>query len=777
MKGHKPMPYCYKIYKDSPRQDHDTLVLCESEFKAAAMWQLGWRAAGLGGVATFSGELFDRLKKLIIEVKPKKVIVLFDTEVQDDPMFANYKDDYRKRYAQYIYSYIMAKKIELEIPDTKSLIAQIPFEWMINNKADIDSCLAAGKGTEHFKMVIDQAIDPETFRKMCKVDREHRPIVERRMERAFNRGSVWEYEGCYYYNKIERIKGDMVKTPVEISNFTMKLRNTIIKGGKTYRSVDLISRYGDYRQNVIINEEQLTGTNKFRQFLVQNGDYSWRGGEPQLNAIVEEMFLDNLDIPIHILDYVGRDEQNKMWIMGNMIIKDDGKILEPKEDNTIWDSTTGYKIDTINVGSVKTSLPHLSVNNIDATEVIEHINTTWGISGIKAFLWTIACFFSNEVMKKEKSFPILFIYGEKESGKSTLSDILMECAGMPSETPASNICETTQVGLTRVLSYYHSIPARFDEYRETDKKTGDKLSLLRSIYNRQGATKGIKEAFGTRQIEINAPLMIIGEQVPNDSALLSRTIICQLSLRDKTIESINSLKWLYKNKSKLSNIAYNIIKKYKENAKVFIDKIEAAKFDMALRVSAVTNMRNQAHYALLMSTLDVIMPDSLQKEKLMGLIYGDFEVTNDVIRNSSSIAQFFEEVYNLSVTQPHLGIDKFVELVPGTNIGYIYLRGIHSVLLKNIISPKDSIFFYYKTISDYILKQYWCKGQIRRIMGVSKDMANKRLRSYTIDLSREDVPDGLMSLFEDKGYVRSEKNNGIDESEESDSIYAEEELD
>lgn len=774
LKGHKPIPYCSKIYKSTPKHDHDTLVICEGELKAAAMWQLGWRAVGLGGISTFSGELFDRIEYVINEIKPNKTIVLFDTEVQTDPSTANYKDHFSKRYRQLIYAYIISKKIQLKFENIKSLVAQLPEEWMIENKADIDGCLAAGRTDEEFKIILKDAVDPETFRKIIKVDKEHYPIVERRMERAFNRANIWTKDNCYYANKIERIKGEQIKTPIEISNFTVKLKNSIIKQGKTYRSIDLISRFGDARKNVIINEVQLSSVNRFKEFLISQGDFMWKGSEMHLSSMVEDMFLDNLDIPINICDYVGRDEANKMWIYDNMIIRDDGKIIKPDKEGIIWDSV-GYKVDPINILNVKTSLPKIYDGEINAKEIVDNMWIAYQLPGLVSLCWAIATVFSNDIVKTYQAFPILFIYGEKESGKSTLSDILMEICGMPSSSPANNICETTQVGMTRLLSYYHSIPVRFDEYRESDKKTSDKLSLLRSIYNRQGAGKGIRETFGIRQVEINAPMMLIGEQFPTDPALASRIVLCQLALKDKSPATIKALKWLYSNKEKLSGLIFSLIKDYKKNIKVILDKIDAAKTDMSLYVEEVVNIRNQIHYSILMSVLDMIYPDCEQKGVYFKQIFKLFEITNDTIKNSSSIAQFFDEVYNMHITQPKYDCKPYIDVIKDS--GEIYLRGIHGLLMQYMVAPKDSLFFFYNNLANYFEKQPWCTGTKRRLMNDPTNISNnRRLNYFAVNLKHPDVPDGLLNLFGEKGYDTYKRNPKFDEQREVDDIFAEDDF-
>ena len=94
-KGEGVVPYCDFLMKIGRS---DTIIITESPFKAAALYQVfgdEYSYCGLSGIASFYEKNFEQLK---FKKKIKKAIIIFDNEVKNNPNFPNFKEDYRKRY-------------------------------------------------------------------------------------------------------------------------------------------------------------------------------------------------------------------------------------------------------------------------------------------------------------------------------------------------------------------------------------------------------------------------------------------------------------------------------------------------------------------------------------------------------------------------------------------------------------------------------------------------------------------------------------------------------
>jgi len=125
-----------------------TVVICEGEYKGAAIWQtLGLGAWANGevkeavGVCALPGISFVRNDAMLYELEfwlgavgCRKVIVGFDDEDKSDKPFRQRFD--AKIYARYL-GITLAKNLRIV-----GLVANLPKAWRVNGKADWDGALA-----------------------------------------------------------------------------------------------------------------------------------------------------------------------------------------------------------------------------------------------------------------------------------------------------------------------------------------------------------------------------------------------------------------------------------------------------------------------------------------------------------------------------------------------------------------------------------------------------------------------------------------------------------
>ena len=141
--------------KDKGTQfDCEKVVIAESEFKCAALWQmLGegssenvadiWGVCGLPGIQQFQNiavenELIDYLN----DVNPTEVVIVFDNEEKGDPNLKGYNKDFEKRFDSIIYARVLAEKLEKWFPQKIIKVGNLPDEWRDENgKADWDGVL------------------------------------------------------------------------------------------------------------------------------------------------------------------------------------------------------------------------------------------------------------------------------------------------------------------------------------------------------------------------------------------------------------------------------------------------------------------------------------------------------------------------------------------------------------------------------------------------------------------------------------------------------------
>lgn len=742
----------YSLYTLLPRQGHqnDLVVICESEFKAAAMWQMGWRSLGLGGVASFAGEHIDKLQGIFKDAS--LAIILFDTEIQDDPACANYKEDFRRRYAQHIWSYNMAKRIK-NILGVDTKIATLPEAWMIDNKSDIDGAVAAGHTRDEFELVLRRAVTPDYYRYNLKIPKEHQPWVNRKMEWAYKTNIIFEKNNCYY---MQRKVGEKV-IQQELSNFIINIKNQIEIDGNLHREVQLISKFQDISAPFTASPKQWASASDFAELALGKGDFFWKGStkEGAWKMVTDYLSLENDGMVIKRLDYVGRNEEHKHWIFENMLIKDDGTIIKPDKDKNFWDGEKGYRI--LQIGS---GIPSLSEEPINIDEVLNKFYEAWGISGVLGFTFSIASLFANPVfdLPNNKAFPLAMLYGEKQSGKSALSDVMYLLQGHSANQAAYSIAVSSPVGIDRSLSYYGSLMVRLDEYRTDEHKTKAKEANLRSAYNRQFSLKGVKEKHGVREVRLKATIMLIGEEKPDDPAMLDRIIPIYLSVKDKSQKSLKALQWLYELGNKLSYITYYVLKDYQKNVKRFVQDVQDTFKGLGFKVEESRDFRTQHHYSILMATLGILLP----KEKAIVYIEKFF---NSFIANlkqkgdGSLLNTFFMDIHTMKVmgekVENFMNVDK-----QDQSIVFFYLPGIYSLWSKYKAQHGGTKSLYTeKTIREYMGSQEYYIGTSRKSILSTKE----RVRCLVFDLDKgapailKDIYTRIAPLPEGELYDESSK--------------------
>ncbi|TEB13398.1 hypothetical protein [Pelotomaculum propionicicum] len=191
------------------------------------------------------------------------------------------------------------------------------------------------------------------------------------------------------------------------------------------------------------------------------------------------------------------------------------------------------------------------VNHLDIIDKIKE-----SVGGYQAYVaagWVVATILSNPIFEEFKCFPILFVHGKRESGKSTFMRWIMNFFGI--ETEGIGLAETSQNFIARALSYYSSLGVWFDEYRNEPKVTA-KDGFFRSAYNRQYAGKGTTTAFQTRGFDVSGTIAISGEELPRDNGLFTRCVILQMSAYKRSREHYD---WLNQNSHTFSGLTYYVI--------------------------------------------------------------------------------------------------------------------------------------------------------------------------------------------------------------------------
>jgi hypothetical protein len=137
------------------KRGYNTVVITESEFKCAALWQILGEGSdlpeedvigvcGLPGIQQFKNIFIENdLKDFLVDAGPRKVVVVFDSEEKSNPDLPGYNQLFERRYDSDIYSLVLTERIKIWLPTAKVQMGMLPSDWRDDSgKADWDGVLS-----------------------------------------------------------------------------------------------------------------------------------------------------------------------------------------------------------------------------------------------------------------------------------------------------------------------------------------------------------------------------------------------------------------------------------------------------------------------------------------------------------------------------------------------------------------------------------------------------------------------------------------------------------
>ena len=169
------------------------------------------------------------------------------------------------------------------------------------------------------------------------------------------------------------------------------------------------------------------------------------------------------------------------------------------------------------------------------------VNTPYVVSQLLG--WFSSCHLKQHFMATYSQFPLLSVWGNAGSGKTSVSTLFAWLNGcnysledsavsMSSITPWAMIryCSSTST-VPRILEEYNKSkisPHKYDQLGETMKMAWNGQVIARGALKRSSVNGGGRGATVT-EIPIRAPLLIVSEQAPQMPALQQRSVQVQLS--------------------------------------------------------------------------------------------------------------------------------------------------------------------------------------------------------------------------------------------------------
>lgn len=289
---------------------------------------------------------------------------------------------------------------------------------------------------------------------------------------------LFEYKGCYYYSDIkeEKNKDDKIICYC-VSDFVLKNKYFVEENN------DDVLKY-KYVCEIIPND----AIRKKSKIVLKAGDFkkldevfedvkcNWVGGKDANLALRKKIFRDEQTPDLRQLNFIGYDEKTNCYINRYFSINSDGEIIKPNKDKFFELSDNDF---------IKPFMGNDKCIMIDDEDVQMNIKNLcdllydlWGEKGLIAFSWMVASWFVREIKDNPTIgfFPFITLYGDSQSGKSSLSEILSRVQGINDEGITMSKINTKK-GEIRKISQFNSLSVALIEGQERGTKFDYKMVL------------------------------------------------------------------------------------------------------------------------------------------------------------------------------------------------------------------------------------------------------------------------------------------------------------
>jgi DNA primase catalytic core len=322
---------------------------------------------------------------------------------------------------------------------------------------------------------------------------------------------ISEKDNKYYYQT------NSEETKV-VSNFIIRLdyEHEDPNGFKSY-IVTIIAEGAEFGPYAIDSRNWKTES-QFREWLGRcGGQFNFSGGIREMDECRMYWFQRYQPKSIKMVDGYG-NLWDDYWVFDNGIIRN-GEVISSDTKGVTWLEHLRYGVSTITSNNTKQVRIPEQKNIYSTDRLIELFHDFYEDKLIwLAFGYATATFCFRTLANRLGFFPILFLHGPKQSGKTTLAELISQlCGGGLVPTPSQN---SSSKGIYRTVSQNRSMSIVLNEFQGLSRE-----SLIVAFYDLDPYVIAAKSTDGrTISYDINSSCILTSINCPRRDDLLSRLI-------------------------------------------------------------------------------------------------------------------------------------------------------------------------------------------------------------------------------------------------------------
>jgi hypothetical protein len=326
---------------------------------------------------------------------------------------------------------------------------------------------------------------------------------------------VYEYGGKYYNIREKR----------EVTNFTMRTLYHVQTGDDTaYKIIELKTIVFNKSEVIRINTDDLCSVSSFKKIIARRHGFHFKGTDIDLIGISEKLSHD--EEPTRFVKVLGYNKRGNFYAFANGIVDCNNNEYEfkPVDEYGIV-KHQDYSLFIPAMSKIFAEKDDQFINDkkfiyimgqVKLKEWAKQFTRVYGKKGSAVIIFFISCMYRHIIYKAmQRRFPMVFLYGQRGSGKGTLMESALHLFGVPQDQLMLG-GESTSKGFMRKLAQYCDAVVWLDEYKNNVKK--EKIESLKNIYDGIGYERAKADnTFETTSTPIRTSL-----RMPSMAAMATR---------------------------------------------------------------------------------------------------------------------------------------------------------------------------------------------------------------------------------------------------------------
>ena len=319
---------------------------------------------------------------------------------------------------------------------------------------------------------------------------------------------------------------------VRLSNFFLESLYHIKDESNGTRLFRMVNKFNEAVE-IEFRESELCSLTTFQQRVGSVGNYIWRAKIDKLNNVKEYLYRGTRSA--ERVRKMGWDAINGFFAFGNGVFNgekflavDDLGIVETAPGRSFYIPATSKMYETNpEIYQFERLFIHENRSGIKLHDFAVQLVKVFGDNAKIAFCYLLATLYRDVIFNRTRHFPILNLFGEKGTGKTTLATSLQSFFIHSVDPPNLGVTSVPAMN-DRVSQAVNSLVV-FDEYKnDLDVR---KIAYLKGLWGGGGQTKKNQNTDGmAAQTIISTGIALCGQDKPTqDMALFTRVLFLAFS--------------------------------------------------------------------------------------------------------------------------------------------------------------------------------------------------------------------------------------------------------